>query len=176
MKKLLVAVLFILLLCSPVIVERFVSIGTVGVYHSGSYGATDAIITELYNAKSEILVQAYPLTSVPIAKALIDAKKRGIKIEVVLDKSQGWEKYIPPDLVGSARIVTFIDDKHGIDPNMIIIVDRNILITGGRNFSNGENILIIKEHKPLVDLYIQDFKGHEGHSKRYIRNVQGNSQ
>jgi len=166
---------FIFLICSPTIVERYTRTGTVEVYPAHNVSATDAIVTELSNAKSEILVQAYPL-SVPIVKALIDAKKRGIKIEVVLDKSQGRDKYYPPNFVANAGIVTFIDDKHAIDPNKIIIVDRNILITGSCNFTNGDELLIIKGHKPLLDLYIQDFKGHEEHSKRYLRIVQGNNQ
>jgi phosphatidylserine/phosphatidylglycerophosphate/cardiolipin synthase-like enzyme len=45
-------------------------------------------------------VQAYSYTSAPIAKALLDAHKRGVKVQVILDKSQRTEKYhIPPDLV-----------------------------------------------------------------------------
>ncbi len=171
MKKLLYSALFISLLCSPAIVEQFRPTGTVDVYHSRGAGVTDAIVTELRKAKSEILVQAYPLTSFPIVKALTDAKKRGIKIEVVLDKSQCREKYIAPDSVAGAGLVTFIDRKHAIDPNMVIIVDRNILITGACNFTNGEKLFIIKGHKPLVDLYIHDFKEHEEHAKRYTGKV-----
>ena len=33
------------------------------------------------------MVQAYSFTSAPIAKALLDAHKRGVKISAVLDKS-----------------------------------------------------------------------------------------
>jgi len=39
-------------------------------------------------------VQAYSFTSAPIAKALVDARKRGVRIVAVLDKSQRREKYI----------------------------------------------------------------------------------
>jgi phosphatidylserine/phosphatidylglycerophosphate/cardiolipin synthase-like enzyme len=51
-------------------------------------GCTEAIISQIDKAKSEILVQAYSFTSAPIAKALLNAHKRGIKVEAILDKSQ----------------------------------------------------------------------------------------
>jgi phosphatidylserine/phosphatidylglycerophosphate/cardiolipin synthase-like enzyme len=45
------------------------------VYFSPNGGCTEAIVKEITNAKSEILVQAYSFTSTPIAKALVDAHK-----------------------------------------------------------------------------------------------------
>ena len=68
--------------------DQFKSTGTVDVYFSPNGGATNAIVTELNSAKTEILIQAYSFTSAPIAKALTDARKRGVSIDVVLDKSQ----------------------------------------------------------------------------------------
>ena len=63
------------------------------VYFSPRGGCTDAITAELGHATNNVLVQAYSFTSAPIAKALVEAHKRGVKIEVVLDKSQRSEKY-----------------------------------------------------------------------------------
>jgi phosphatidylserine/phosphatidylglycerophosphate/cardiolipin synthase-like enzyme len=40
---------------------------------------TDAIVQALNDAKHTILVQAYSFTSAPIAKALLDAHKRGVQ-------------------------------------------------------------------------------------------------
>jgi phosphatidylserine/phosphatidylglycerophosphate/cardiolipin synthase-like enzyme len=50
-------------------------------------GCTDAYIRELNKVQNTILVQAYPFTSGPIAKALVNTHKRGVKVEVILDKS-----------------------------------------------------------------------------------------
>ena len=47
---------------------------------------TDAIVKALSEAKRTILVQAYSFTSAPIAKALLDAHKRGVQVQVILDK------------------------------------------------------------------------------------------
>ena len=60
----------------------------VQVYFSPNGGCTDAIIKQIDNAKSEILVQAYSFTSNTIVKALLEAHKRGVKVEAILDKSQ----------------------------------------------------------------------------------------
>ena len=43
-------------------------------------------------------------TSAPIAKALVDAHKRGVDIKVILDKSQRTEKYSSADFVQHAGI------------------------------------------------------------------------
>ena len=64
----------------------------VQVYFSPNGGCTDAIIKQIDNAKSEILLQAYSFTSTSIAKSLLESHKRGIRVEVILDKSQKCQK------------------------------------------------------------------------------------
>lgn len=170
---LLLSVVISLLSFTSIHAEQFQSTGTIDAYFSPNGGCTEAIVKELVNAKTEILVQAYSFTSKPIAKALIDAKKRGIKIEVILDRSQRSKKYSAADFVAHAGIPTYIDSAHAIAHNKIMIIDGGTLITGSFNFTkaadekNAENLLIIKGNKPLVDSYIQNFNGHKGHSERY---------
>jgi phosphatidylserine/phosphatidylglycerophosphate/cardiolipin synthase-like enzyme len=48
---------------------------------------TEQIVKALRDAKSSITVQVYSFTSAPIAKALLEAHKRGIQVQVILDKS-----------------------------------------------------------------------------------------
>jgi tripartite-type tricarboxylate transporter receptor subunit TctC len=57
------------------------------VYFSPNGGATDAVAREVNAAKTQILVQAYSFTSAPIAKALMEAHKRGVHVLAVLDTS-----------------------------------------------------------------------------------------
>ena len=47
---------------------------------------TSKIIKVINSANSSILVQAYQFTSFQIAKALVNTKKRHVKIEIILDK------------------------------------------------------------------------------------------
>jgi phosphatidylserine/phosphatidylglycerophosphate/cardiolipin synthase-like enzyme len=137
-------------------------------------GCTNTIVRELNDAKKEILVKPYSFTSAPIARALVKAKKRGINITVVLDKSQRSAKYSSVDFVANSGIPTFIDSEHAIAHNKIIIIDRWTLITGSFNFTkaaemnNAENLLILKGNRPLVDEYIWNFGEHKGHSEIYV--------
>ena len=104
MRKIILVAAILLSITAPVCAEQFQSTGTVDAFFSPNGGATGAIVWELNAAKTEVLVQAYSFTSKPIAKALIDAKKRGVKIEVVLDKNQRREKYTSADFVAHAGI------------------------------------------------------------------------
>src|SRR5919108_6471008 len=65
----------------------------VTVYFSPNGGATEAVVRELNAAHTQVLIQAYAFTSVPIAKALVEAHKRGVTILAVLDKSNETDKY-----------------------------------------------------------------------------------
>jgi len=60
----------------------------VAVYFSPNGGATDAVVREVHAATQQLLVQAYSFTSAPIAKALVDAHKCGVKVFAVLDTAQ----------------------------------------------------------------------------------------
>lgn len=143
------------------------------VYFSPKGGCTDAIIRELNKAKSSILVQAYSFTSAPIAKALLDAHKRGVKVEVILDKSQKREKYSSADFLSNSGISTKIDTTHAIAHNKVMIIDGEIVITGSFNFTkaaeenNAENLLIIHDKK-LVSLYTRNWQDHSQHSEIYV--------
>lgn len=98
------------------------STGTIQVFFSPKGGSTEAIVQEINSARHEILVQAYSFTSKPIAKALIDAKKRGVKIDAVLDKSNASAKYSAATFLYNVGIPVLIDDKHTIAHNKRIIM------------------------------------------------------
>jgi phosphatidylserine/phosphatidylglycerophosphate/cardiolipin synthase-like enzyme len=84
------------------------------VYFSPHDVATDAIIRELNKAKITILVQAYPFTSAPIAKALLNAHKKRVKVGVILDKSKRTQNYSPATFLYNQGIPVKIDAQHAI--------------------------------------------------------------
>ncbi len=83
------------------------SVPRIEVYFSPNGGCTSAVVRELNAAKSKVLVQAYSFTSAPIAKALLNAKKRGVKVEVILDKSERGQKYTEVDFRAEPRQVQY---------------------------------------------------------------------
>lgn len=142
------------------------------VYFSPHGGATDAIIHELNKAKSTVLVQAYSFTSAPIAKALLNAHKRGVKVEVILDKSKRTQDYSPATFLYNQGILVKIDAQHAIAHNKVMIIDGETVITGSFNFTkaaeenNAENLLIIRDKK-LAERYMKNWQEHERHSEAY---------
>ena len=79
------------------------------VFYSPRGGCTEAVVEALGRARSTVLVQAYSFTSAPIAKVLVDASRRGVKIEVLLDKSQRTEKYSSATFLHNQGVPTYID-------------------------------------------------------------------
>ena len=99
-------------------------------------GATSAIIRILDKAEKSILVQAYSFTSAPITSALARAHKKGVEVQVILDKSQETAKYSSADLLINAGIETLFDAAHDIAHNKVMIIDHGTVVTGSFNFTN----------------------------------------
>jgi phosphatidylserine/phosphatidylglycerophosphate/cardiolipin synthase-like enzyme len=143
------------------------------VYFSPHGGCTDAIVRELDKAKSTVLVQAYTFTSAPIAKALLNAHKRGVKVQVILDKSQRTQKYSSATFLTNVGIPVKIDAQHAIAHNKVMVIDGETVITGSFNFTkaaeanNAENLLVIRDRK-LAERYSRNWEEHEKHSEVYV--------
>jgi len=75
-------------ICIPLISSAQEKSTTWEVYFSPNGGCTDAIVRELDKAKGNVLVQAYSFTSCKIAKALLDAHKRGARWRSFLIKAR----------------------------------------------------------------------------------------
>lgn len=142
------------------------------VYFSPHGGCTEAVVAALKAARSTIHVQAYSFTSVPIAQALIDAHRRGVKVHVVLDKSQRGEKYTSATMLKNAGVDCAIDAKHSIAHNKVMVIDGTTVITGSFNFSmaaeksNAENLLVIPDAE-LAKKYMSNWEMHRQHSEVY---------
>ena len=107
----------------------------------------------------------------PLTYALVDAKKRGVHVEVLLDRSNETERYSDLHIFLEQGLAPLIDANHAIAHNKVMIIDQKVLITGSYNFTNqaeeenAENLLIIKGHPELVAQYRQNFLAHKSHSK-----------
>src|SRR5712692_6000388 len=123
---------------------------SVAAFHSPKGGCTDAAVWEIRRARKEVLVQAYYFTSKPIADALIEAKGRGVHIEIILARSNEQEMYTELSHLIDHGLAPHIDAQHAIAHNKIMIIDRRVLITGSFNFThqaeveNDENMNIIR--------------------------------
>ncbi|MDO8588174.1 MAG: phospholipase D family protein [Armatimonadota bacterium] len=144
------------------------------VYFSPRGGATAAIVKAIGGARRTVLAQAYSFTSAPIAKALLNAHKRGVKVQVILDDSQLTQKYSSAVFFRNSGIPTRIDSAHAIAHNKVMVIDGVTVITGSFNFTraaeerNAENVLIVRD-KALAERYTSNWRAHERHSRVYGR-------
>ena len=114
---------------------------------------------------------AYSFTSAPIAKALVEAHKRGVDVQVVVDKSQKSAKYTSATFIANAGIPVRIDAKHAIAHNKVLVVDGHTVQQGSFNYTkaaednNAENVLVNWNNPKLAEVYLRDWKRHWEHSE-----------
>jgi phosphatidylserine/phosphatidylglycerophosphate/cardiolipin synthase-like enzyme len=154
------------------LVRWFVTPPTAGVHFSPKGGCTEAVVGELRKARREILVLAYSFTSKPITEALIDAHRRGVKVDIVLDHSNEKEPHTDLPVLLEHGPKPLIDDRHAIAHNKVMLIDGRTIVTGSFNFThqaeleNAENMLILKGHPELVNQYRANFEAHKEHARQ----------
>lgn len=157
--------------------------GTVEPIFTPDSDAEGAIVRTLREARRSIRVQAYLLTSRPVAYALIDAKRRGIDVQVLADREmvEKGEHSLIPQLVANG-IPVWLEVRYAIAHNKIIIVDGDEpasvgagVITGSFNFTrsaqtrNAENLLILRGNPALVKAYLDNWQRHRADAVAYRR-------
>jgi len=164
MKKPFIAALFFRMLL-PLLGQEAVT-PDLKVYFSPHGGCTEAVVRAVNEARKQILVEAYSFTSDPIAQALIEAEKRGVDVEVILDRSQEQARGSDADLIVEGGVPTFIDPAYRIAHDKVMIIDGSRVITGSFNFTrsaedyNAENLLVISNDPPLAAQYTESWKHH----------------
>lgn len=153
----------------------------VNVCFSPGGNCLSSVTTEIENAKTEILIQAYSLSSKPIADAVVMAKRTGVNVEIILDKSSPVAQNNAVYFASLKGIPTYLDAKHAVADNNVIIIDKGTVITGSFNFTkeadtkNAENLLIIKSDR-VASVYLDNWELHKGHADKFTGSEQLQSQ
>jgi len=125
-------------------------------------GCSEVIEGEISKAISSIYVQAYGMTSPTIVDALIKAHERGVKVRILLDKSNLKDKWSKRSVLVDSGVDVGIDEVSGIAHNKVMIIDEETVITGSYNFTraaenrNTENVIIIND-KLVANEYLQNW-------------------
>ncbi len=115
------------------------------------------VIQAIAGARKTDLVQMYALTSRPIVTALLNAKRRGVDVRTIVDRSQLEEDRSDTYAVGrlsSGGVPVLVDTVPGLMHNKVMIVDDQTVVTGSFNYTwsaehrNAENLLVI--HDPAL--------------------------
>lgn len=130
--------------------------------------AEAAIAGEVGRASRTIRVQAYSFTSIPVARALVDARARGVDVRVIVDPSDEWPGHAAVEMMVAAGIPVMTDAAHAIAHNKVIVIDSSTVLTGSYNFTasaahrNAEN-LRIRRNDPLAGEYLANWSRHAVH-------------
>jgi len=128
---------------------------------------TALIVREISKAKIKIKVQAYSFTSKPIAEALVAAKKRGVSVDLLIDRSQFKNKHSVLPLLQKNGIFVQRDKVPGIAHNKVMIIDDESVITGSFNFTkaaqyrNSENVVLLRSPE-AAKLYEKNWTKRKG--------------
>lgn len=140
--------------------------------HFSPRGGTDkADADEIAKAKKSVRAFAYSFTSSVVADALIAAQQRGVDVQIVVDPGAVLGTGSKGIACVKAGIPVYVDKKHAIMHNKVLVIDGQTVVTGSFNFSvqaeqsNAENSLII-DCPPLADAYLANWEEHRAHSER----------
>ena len=137
---------------------------TVVAFFSPKGGIEQQILTSIGAAMETIEMAAYAFTNENVAKALIDAIKRGVKVSLVMDKSQtkGPQASLHDELEKVGTTIRLISPPGGIMHDKFIIVDGKNVEWGSYNYTgraedaNFENATFLSDNN-LAQQYHSDF-------------------
>lgn len=152
--------------------------GTIQVAFTPGDDADRLIIDAVHAARRQILVQAFSFTHRKIGQALVEARRRGVDVQLIADREQALKT--PNSAIAgmiAAGIPVWVDGNHESAHNKVMVIDAGnsqaTLITGSYNFTyaaqfrNAENLLLIRGNQPLIDAYFKNWRLHREHALAY---------
>lgn len=136
------------------------------------------LVEALAKARTEVRVQAYLLTSRPLTRALLEAHRRGVDVQVLADaemaRRAGGESL---QQLTRAGVPVWIETRYAAAHNKVILIDserdRPVLVTGSYNFTwsaqarNAENVLVITGNADLARRYAENWRRHREEATDY---------
>ncbi|MDO8890478.1 MAG: phospholipase D family protein [Sulfurimicrobium sp.] len=152
--------------------------GTIQLAFSPEDDTGTLVVQAIHGARKQVLVQTFSFTHRKIAQALIEAKRRGIDVQLIADEEQirRMQRGLVPE-IAAAGVPTFVDREHDSAHNKIMVIDAGLpqaaVITGSFNFThaaqyrNAENLLIFRGNPQLTLAYLKNWQHHRSHSKTF---------
>ncbi len=134
----------------------------VSTYFSPRRGAANVVAGFINRCEQTIDVAVYSLTHDGIADALIRAVQRGVRVRVLIDKTQAGSRYADDEKLEAAGVQVRRDTQSGSMHNKFLLGDGFAVKTGSFNWTknadtrNAENFVIIRL-KYVVTAYQVEF-------------------
>ncbi|RZL85530.1 MAG: phospholipase D family protein [Variovorax sp.] len=126
--------------------------------------ALPVVLDAVRGAQSTILVAAYSFTSKPIATALRDAMKRGVKVYVLADATEAGKGYSAVRFLANERVPVRINGRHAMQHNKFMVIDGTTVQTGSFNYTssaaqrNAENVLVVRNAPAIAAQYDAEWR------------------
>lgn len=146
---------------------------TGGCFFSPGGGCTAAVVAEIAAARHSVELQGYSFASDPIATALIEARRRGVDVRLLLDAARTGDDRREAVRAREAGVAVYLDGRHGLAHNKVLLIDHRTLVTGSFDFTqeaedqNAENVLILHDQPKLQSAYEENFASHWAHAERF---------
>lgn len=134
----------------------------------------ERIISIIEQSKKQILIEVYILTEKRIIKALSDAKKRGVDVQVILEKNvfgavsinskafKTLESSGVSVIYDTSKLYNFVHTK-------LLIIDDSYIITTGNlsyaSFTTNRELYVVGKNltdvQTLQNIFLADFQGQE---------------
>jgi phosphatidylserine/phosphatidylglycerophosphate/cardiolipin synthase-like enzyme len=166
-KRILLAVLVLVPLCvaDAVLASEPLPHGaTFDLGFSPRQGALDTVLKGIAEARSEILVAAYSFTSKPIATALLEVHRHGIKVMVVADQKANSGRYSAVTFLANQGVPVRLNGHYAIFHHKFMVIDGKTLETGSFNYTaaaaskNAENALLLWDVPNLAAEYAREWQ------------------
>jgi hypothetical protein len=153
-----------------VVLSRAGSAASVTPHFVPAGGATDVVVQAVVAAKSEVLLLASGFACRPVAQALVEARLRGVSVEVILDVGNETDPGSDLHFLVEQGLPPMLDDQHAISRNNVVIDGMHVL-AGSFTFapqaeSDGtENLIVVNCDAGAAGAYRRDFMTHKAHAR-----------
>lgn len=144
--------------------------GAVEVGFSPDGSGESLVLRSIASSRRSIRLAAYSFTAVNVVRALIDAKKRGVDVAVVVDhkanitEDRSGKAAAALNLLVNAGIPTRTLWSYPMQHSKYAVIDAVTVQTGSYNYSvsaaryNSENVLVIANHRELARQYLENWQ------------------
>ena len=155
----------LLWLCAPVLAAEPLPIEASFEVGFSPYGrAEEIILNGIGKAETSIQVAAYSFTSKPVSLALLDAHKRGVKVQVVADAKSNNGQYSAVAFLANQGVPVRVNGNYAIFHHKFMVLDGRHVETGSFNFSaaaagkNAENVLLLWNVPEIAARYSREWE------------------
>jgi phosphatidylserine/phosphatidylglycerophosphate/cardiolipin synthase-like enzyme len=147
---------------------------TMVVYTQGGEGVIKAVcfsrveqcdnllINLISQARKSVYVAIYSFTRDGLARALIDAKNRGVEVKVIIEEENAYGQGSDYRMLKEAGVDIRLDGNPALMLHKFMVVDGEIIVTGSYNWStaaedrNDENFVVIRD-RSVAERFMQEF-------------------